>query len=58
MFLLYGLFFYPNPVYKDMSGFLIFVGIFMSGGMMLNYANYAFAYESSYFDALATKTST
>jgi Family of unknown function (DUF5687) len=55
LFLLYGLFFYPNPVYKDMSGFLIFVGIFMTGGMMLNYANYAFAYESSYFDALATK---
>ena len=55
LFLLYGLFFYPNPVYKDMAGFLIFVGIFMSGGMMLNYLNYVFAYESNYFDALMTK---
>lgn len=55
LFLLYGLFFYANPVYKDMMGFLIFVGIFMSGGMMLNYANYAFGYESGYFDGLLTK---
>jgi len=55
LFILYGLFFYPNPQYKDAWGFLIFVGIFMSGGMMLNYANYAFAYESNYFDGLLTK---
>lgn len=55
VFLLYGLFFYPNPDYENAWGFLIFVGIFMTGGMMLNYANYAFAYESNYFDALLTK---
>jgi hypothetical protein len=29
---------------------LIFVGIFMTGGMMLNYTNYCFSYESNYFD--------
>ncbi|MCF8233572.1 MAG: DUF5687 family protein [Bacteroidales bacterium] len=56
VFLLYGLFFYSNPEYKNATGFLIFVGIFMSGGMMLNYANYAFGYESGYFDALLTKS--
>ncbi len=50
LFVLYGLFFYPNPLYKDMSGFLIFVGIFMSGGLMINYLNYSFGYESNYFD--------
>jgi hypothetical protein len=55
LFILYGLIFYPNPQYENAWGFLIFVGIFMSGGMMLNYANYAFAYESNYFDALLTK---
>jgi hypothetical protein len=27
----------------------------MTGGMMLNYANYAFGYESCYFDGLLTK---
>jgi hypothetical protein len=55
LFVLYGFFFYPNPEYMDMWGFLIFVGIFMSGGMMLNYLNYAFGYESNYFDTILTK---
>lgn len=50
LFLGYGFFFYPMPIYREMSGFLIFVGIFMTGGMMLNYANYSFGYESNYFD--------
>ena len=52
LFLLYGLMFYPKQEYLNQNGFLMFVGIFMTGGMMLNYANYAFGYESGYFDAL------
>jgi hypothetical protein len=55
LFLLYGLMFYPNKHYMDQNGFLMFVGIFMTGGLMINYTNYAFGYESSYFDALLTK---
>jgi hypothetical protein len=55
IFLLYGLMFYPKPEYINQYGFLMFVGVFMTGGMMLNYANYAFGYESAYFDALLTK---
>jgi hypothetical protein len=55
LFLLYGFFFYPNETYLQQPYFLYFVGIFMTGGMMLNYTNYAFAYESNYFDALLTK---
>ena len=55
IFLLYGLMFYPNKIYLHQNGFLMFVGVFMTGGMMMNYANYAFGYESSYFDALLTK---
>lgn len=50
LFLGYGFFFYPQPVYQNIYGFLIFVGIFMTGGMMLNYVNYCFGYESNYFD--------
>lgn len=50
IFLGYGLFFYPNPQFKDSYNFLIFVGIFMTGGMMMNYLNYCFGYESNYFD--------
>jgi len=50
VFLGYGLFFYTVPMYREMYAFLIFVGIFMTGGMMLNYLNYCFSYESNYFD--------
>jgi hypothetical protein len=50
LFLGYGLFFYTIPVYRETYSFLIFVGIFMTGGMMLNYLNYCFGYESNYFD--------
>ncbi len=52
MFLLYGFVFYPQEIYMNMTGMLIFVGIFMTGGMMINYGNYAMAYESNYFDSL------
>jgi hypothetical protein len=55
LLIFYGFFFYPQPVYKDMTPMLIFVGIFMSGGMMMNYLNYAFAYESNYFDGILTR---
>jgi hypothetical protein len=41
------------PEYKD-SPMLIFVGIFMSGGMTMNYLNYAFGYESNHFDGMLT----
>lgn len=50
LFLGYGFFFYPQEVYQSQNGFLIFIGIFMTGGMMLNYLNYAFSYESGHFD--------
>lgn len=54
IFVLYGFFFYPQEIYRETFGFLIFVGVFMTGGMMLNYANYAFGWESSYFDTILT----
>jgi len=56
LFVLYGFFFYPQEMYREGFGFLIFVGVFMTGGMMLNYANYAFAYESNYFDFILSNT--
>lgn len=55
LFIFYGFFFYPMPTYKYDYGFLIFVGIFMSGGLMMNYLNYAFGYESNYFDGILTR---
>lgn len=52
LFILYGFFFYPNPQFKDLLSFKIFIGWFITGGMMFNYLNYAFSYESNYFDAI------
>ena len=56
IFLLYGFVFYPQDIYKDFISILIFVGVFMSGGMMINYANYAFGWESKYFDIILTSS--
>jgi len=55
LFILYGFFFYPQPDFKQGGPMLIFVGIFMSGGLMMNYLNYAFGYESNYFDGILTR---
>jgi len=52
LFLLYGFFFYPQEIYLEGFGFLIFVGIFMTGGIMFNYGQYLLSWESNYFDGL------
>lgn len=55
LFLLYGFFFYPNPMYKESYGWLTFVGVFISGGFMMSYGQFLVAWEGSYFDAILTK---
>lgn len=52
IFLCYGFLFYPNDEYSRDGGFMIFVGMFISGFLMLNYLQHAFSYEGSYFDLL------
>ncbi len=52
IFLLYGFFFYPQDAYMKLGGMLIFVGIFVTGGVGLSVGNYFLAWESSYFDAI------
>jgi hypothetical protein len=54
VFVGYGLLFYPNPMYREQIGWLIFIGTFMTGGMTMNYLNYAFGYESNHFDGILT----
>jgi len=55
IFLFYGLLFYTNPVYKDSMMWLIFVGIFITGFMMLAYGNFIVAWESKFFDGILTR---
>ena len=52
IFVCYGFFFYPNKMYMDLGGMLVFIGIFISGGFMLSYGNYLFSWESGYFDLI------
>jgi hypothetical protein len=57
IFLLYGLIFYTDDQFKMNGAFPVFVGIFMTGGIMINYLNYCFSYSSGHFDSvLATYT--
>ncbi len=52
IFLLYGFLFYPNPELYSANAWLIFVGIFMTGGITLIYGQYLLSWESSYFDGI------
>jgi len=52
IFLLYGFFFYPQDIYMEMGGMMIFVGIFVTGGVGMSVGNYFLGWESSFFDAI------
>lgn len=54
LFLAYGLFFYPNPEFKD-SSMLVFVGIFISGIFIINFGQFVPAWDSSYYAMLMTQ---
>jgi len=53
--LLYGLFFYPNPVYKDFVPLFVFVGIFVTGIFMINFGQFIPAWDSGYYKLLMSQ---
>jgi hypothetical protein len=53
--LLYGLIFYPNPVYKEMIPMFIFVGIFVTGIFMINFGQFIPAWDSGYYKLLMSQ---
>jgi len=53
--LLYGLFFYPNPVYKDMAFIYGFVGIFVTGIFLINFGQFIPAWDSAYYKMLMSQ---
>ena len=54
-FTFYGLIFFTNDVYADMWPMLLFASIFVTGGFVLSYSQFFFAWESSYFDGVMTQ---
>ncbi|TPE43713.1 DUF5687 family protein [Pontibacter mangrovi] len=53
-FLFYGLLFYKNDRYLEGFGYLIFVGIMLSGMPMFNYGQFLPGWQSAHFDGLLT----
>ncbi len=56
--LLYGLFFYPNPMYNDMPWFFAFVGIFVTGIFLINFGQFIPAWDSGYYKMLMSQNIT
>lgn len=53
--LLYGLFFYPNPVYQGLEWLFVFVGIFVTGIFIINFGQFIPAWDSSYYKLLMSQ---
>lgn len=53
--LLYGLVFYPNPVYQDMPAMYVFVGIFVTGIFLINFGQFIPAWDSGYYKLLMSQ---
>ncbi|GAA4967395.1 DUF5687 family protein [Algibacter aquimarinus] len=53
--LLYGLFFYPQPLYQDKTFFFIFIGIFSTGIFLINFGQFVPAWDSGYYKLLMSQ---
>lgn len=53
--LLYGLFFYPNPVYQGLEWLFVFVGIFVTGIFIINFGQFIPAWDSGYYKLLMSQ---
>jgi uncharacterized protein DUF5687 len=53
--LLYGLFFYPQPMYADKEFLFVFVGIFVTGIFMISYGQFIPAWDSGYYKLLMSQ---
>lgn len=53
--LLYGLFFYPQPMYRDFEPLFIFIGIFVTGIFLINFGQFIPAWDSAYYKLLMSQ---
>ena len=53
--LLYGLFFYPQPMYRDMEFMFAFIGIFSTGFFLINFGQFIPAWDSGYYKMLMSQ---
>jgi hypothetical protein len=55
LFLFYGLIFYPNNIYDNQAGLLMFVAIFVTGIGMIIFGQWIINWDGAYFDFLMTR---
>ncbi|MDO1502218.1 DUF5687 family protein [Winogradskyella maritima] len=53
--LLYGLFFYPQPMYRDMTFMFAFIGVFSTGIFLVNFGQFIPAWDSGYYKMLMSQ---
>jgi len=55
MGLAYGLFFYPQDLYKDVEVIYVLVGIFSTGTFLINFGQFIPAWDSAYYKMLMSQ---
>jgi len=53
--LLYGLFFYPQPMYADKEFIFAFIGVFSTGAFLINFGQFIPAWDSGYYKMLMSQ---
>lgn len=53
--LFYGLFFYPQPMYREMVFMSAFIGIFSTGFFLINFGQFIPAWDSGYYKMLMSQ---
>lgn len=53
--LFYGLFFYPQPMYREMEFMFAFIGIFSTGFFLINFGQFIPAWDSGYYRMLMSQ---
>jgi hypothetical protein len=56
LFMFYGFMIYPRAAVADGYGMMLFIGLLLTGIMMVQYGQLVFSWESSYFDRLCTSS--
>lgn len=54
-FLFYGFIIFTNPVYRDISGWMIFAGIFIPGGFLFTFGGFVPSWDSAYYPLMMSQ---
>jgi len=55
MFLFYGLVFFPQEIYSESYGWLLFAGLFVTGGFLMSFGQLVPSWDSEYYKLLMSQ---